>query len=64
MVAAKMGPERTMAWLIASMISLAINIIIVQPLQVIVLAAFIQLAENTENAVLEKIVDFARNIGQ
>ena len=63
-VAAKMGPERTRAWLIASMISLAINILIVQPLQVIVLAAFIQLAENSENAVLEKIVDFARNIGQ
>ena len=70
-VAAKMGPERTMAWHIASLISLMINVVIVQPIQVICLAAFIQYAEQIENApiatlgnALVKTVTRAATIGQ
>jgi hypothetical protein len=63
-VSSGMGAARTMAWLQAAVLSLAINILIVQPLQVVAIATFIQYAEGTENRVLMALASAASTSGQ
>ena len=63
-VSSGMGAARTMAWLQAALLSLVINILIVQPMQVVAMASFIQYAEGTENQVLIALASAVSNMGK